>query len=205
MKVPYNVAWDLFSEVLCPLHGGRRVAAIIPQNSGQNLMPPSSQLISMHRVSLFVFCAFIISTAWASQKELKILAFGDSLTAGLSATREFQSIHHPYAIKLIELLLSKVKVNITNGGVSGDMVIDAMHQQLVGGRQDNMQMRLNRFLTEAEKNGTIYDWVLLMAGRSSLRSSSASSPLTPFFFSRNQRHQQQQGGGNYHDWPHGDV
>lgn len=104
----------------------------------------------------------------ASAADLKILVFGDSLTAGLSSTHQFFTIHHPYAIKLYELLREKLppttNITISNGGVSGDMVVDAMHQQLVGGRQDNMQMRLDRWLNESEVNGTRYDWVTLMGG-----------------------------------------
>lgn len=67
-------------------------------------------------------------------------------------------------LKLLKAKLPNTNISVINGGISGDMVIDPMHQQLEGGRQDNMVIRLDRYLNTTEKNKTKFDWVLIMAG-----------------------------------------
>ena len=89
---------------------------------------------------------------------LRFLAFGDSLTAGMyrKELRAFDINHHPYTIKLLSLLQTKLpnttEVIVVNQGVSGEQVLLTM------------PARLDQFLKEAEGNGTRYDFILLMAG-----------------------------------------
>jgi lysophospholipase L1-like esterase len=95
----------------------------------------------------------------AGMADLKILAWGDSLTAGMYREKDFAVLHHPYTISLLTKLqvrLPNASITIVNQGVSGEQVLVSMKD------------RLERHMNEAENNGTRYNWVLLMAGRSSL-------------------------------------
>lgn len=86
---------------------------------------------------------------------LKILAFGDSLTAGMYRQKDFMVLHHPYTINLHIKLQSRLpnsSITIVNRGVSGEQVLTTMPD------------RLEKHLNEAEVNGTRYGWVLVMGG-----------------------------------------
>ena len=111
-----------------------------------------------------------------SAPSLNILAFGDSLTAGLVAYHDLQGklvklFFHPYTIKLQSLLKQRLplldelkRINIANGGISGDMV-------------SNMALRLDRWLSESEKKGTAYDYVVVMGGINDINSGKAREPI----------------------------
>jgi lysophospholipase L1-like esterase len=67
-----------------------------------------------------------------SQQTIRILAFGDSLTEGYSATTRGGLIFHPYTLELKHLLQSKfpsMRIEIVNAGVSGEMAV-AMPKRL---------------------------------------------------------------------------
>lgn len=86
-----------------------------------------------------------------AKRELKLLAFGDSLTEGKSP-RALEVSHHPYTLKLLSLISKVANSTVVNQGVSGEQVLVTMHA------------RLDSFLDDEESRGIRYDWILLMAG-----------------------------------------
>lgn len=85
-------------------------------------------------------------------KTIRILAFGDSLTAGYY---QYGLSYHPYTIRLSALLSSiGASVQIDNKGISGEQVVPWMVQ------------RLERALAHAGPEG--YDWTIILGGTNDL-------------------------------------
>ena len=83
------------------------------------------------------------------QSPLRILALGDSLTAGYA---RFGLVHHPYSVKLHSLFsASNIPVIIDQRGVSGERVVPSMVR------------RLENFLKQST-----YDWVIILGGTNDL-------------------------------------
>lgn len=90
----------------------------------------------------------------SSSSSLKILCFGDSLTAGYS---RYGMLHYPYSEYLKEKLRAafpSVDIGIDVEGMSGAQV------------QGQYMGRLNRACVKAE-NG-FYDWIIVMGGTNDL-------------------------------------
>ena len=87
------------------------------------------------------------------RQPLRLLALGDSLTAGYYY---FGSAYHPYAKHLSKLFESvRVPVVINQKGVSGERAVPVMVQRLV---------------TLLGSNDSFYDWILILAGTNDLGS-----------------------------------
>ena len=90
----------------------------------------------------------------SSPSEIKILCFGDSLTAGYS---RYGLLHFPYAEHLkakLQAAFPSMKIRIDVEGMSGAQV----QGQYLG--------RLNRACLKA-KDG-VYDWIIVMGGTNDL-------------------------------------
>jgi lysophospholipase L1-like esterase len=86
------------------------------------------------------------------QQSLRILAIGDSLTAGRYNRGR---AHHPYAIHLTELFKSaNILVKIDQQGVGGERVVPAMTKRL--------RSLLNKNVS--------YDWIIILGGTNDLGS-----------------------------------
>jgi lysophospholipase L1-like esterase len=86
------------------------------------------------------------------QQSLRILAIGDSLTAGYY---NYGLAHHPYAIHLTDLFKSaNILVNIDQRGVSGERVVPTMIKRL-------------RSLLNKDAS---YDWIIILGGTNDLGS-----------------------------------
>lgn len=88
-------------------------------------------------------------------KTLRILCFGDSLTAGYS---EYGYSHYPYAKRLqvpLETFLPLTKISITVAGLSGDRVIAGQYLQRIQ----------HQCITSEEKS---YDWIVVLGGTNDL-------------------------------------
>ena len=95
-------------------------------------------------------------------KQLYILCFGDSITAGAVVTRNKSRRMHPYSLRLqlrLDELLGKVirpkqSTKIRNAGVLGEVA------------QKEMERRLPQILTEAKRN---FDWVIILGGTNDIK------------------------------------
>ncbi len=90
-------------------------------------------------------------------KSLRILCFGDSLTAGYTMYGEED---HPYADHLrasLRYLLSTLKINVEVAGLSGDLVQGPMGQYL---------SRIKAKCPVDEERQ--YDWIIIMGGTNDL-------------------------------------
>ena len=87
----------------------------------------------------------------SSQRVIRILAFGASLTEGYYAEG---ILFHPYTNHLAQLFkASLTPVEILNAGVSGDAILG-----------DTMLPRLQKHLSKAKLSNKPFDWVLILAG-----------------------------------------
>ncbi|KAI4213857.1 MAG: hypothetical protein LQ351_003552 [Letrouitia transgressa] len=88
-------------------------------------------------------------------KTLRILCFGDSLTAGYS---DYGYSHYPYAKRLqvpLENFLPLTKISITVAGLSGDRVIAGQYLQRIQ----------HQCIAPEEKS---YDWIVVLGGTNDL-------------------------------------
>ncbi|KAL9605345.1 MAG: hypothetical protein Q9179_001473 [Wetmoreana sp. 5 TL-2023] len=88
-------------------------------------------------------------------KSLRILCFGDSLTAGYSGYGYF---HYPYAKQIRERLkeaLPTTELTVDVSGLSGDRVIDGLFLRRIQG------------MCEKAKDAP-YDWILILGGTNDL-------------------------------------
>ena len=85
---------------------------------------------------------------------MRILAIGDSLTAGYY---NHGLSHHPYSLRLLQLISSlDIAVTIDQKGISGERVVPSMVR------------RLESLLTEQNSS---YDWVMVLGGTNDLATS----------------------------------
>ena len=98
----------------------------------------------------FIFYRYIVIHLMAQNQQQRLLAIGDSLTAGYyDSGRNF----HPYANRLSELFSSaQIPVIIDQRGVSGERVTPTMAK------------RLENLL----KTNTSYDWIIILGGTNDL-------------------------------------
>ena len=83
---------------------------------------------------------------------MRILAFGDSLTAGYD---RYGTAHHPYSLRLSELISSLgIDVTIDQQGWCGELVVSSMVR------------RLKNVLSK--NNSPPYDWVIILGGTNDL-------------------------------------
>ncbi|KAL8972176.1 MAG: hypothetical protein Q9183_000687 [Haloplaca sp. 2 TL-2023] len=90
-----------------------------------------------------------------SPKSLRILCFGDSLTAGYS---RYGYSHYPYAAQIrsrLEDALPKRQVIVDVSGLSGDRVIDGEF------------LRRMRDMCDTHQD-TPYDWIIVLGGTNDL-------------------------------------
>lgn len=88
-------------------------------------------------------------------KTLRILCFGDSLTAGYSG---YGSFHYPYAAQLrsrLEDAFPATEVTVDVSGLSGDRVIAGRYLQRIKGMCD-------------KNKDTPYDWIIVLGGTNDL-------------------------------------
>jgi lysophospholipase L1-like esterase len=92
------------------------------------------------------------------QSLLRILAIGDSLTAGYC---NYGSINHPYSINLTNLFSSSnIPVIIDQRGISGERVVPSMVK------------RLENFLIKSD-----YDWIIILGGTNDLGSGRSAEQI----------------------------
>ncbi|KAB5530367.1 SGNH hydrolase-type esterase domain-containing protein [Coniochaeta sp. 2T2.1] len=87
-------------------------------------------------------------------KKIRILCFGDSLTAGYS---RMGSVYHPYSEKLVqmvEMAFPEYEVESVEDGVPGD---------LVSGRGTFLS-RMERQFAKDDPNKAPYDWTIILGG-----------------------------------------
>ncbi|KAL8694915.1 MAG: hypothetical protein Q9218_000486 [Villophora microphyllina] len=95
------------------------------------------------------------SSANEGPKSLRVLCFGDSLTAGYSGYGYF---HYPYAKQIRERLkeaLPTTEVTVDVSGLSGDRVIDGLF------------LRRMKGLCDKTKDSP-YDWIIVLGGTNDL-------------------------------------
>ena len=93
------------------------------------------------------------------EQTIRILALGDSLTAGYY---DDGRAYHPYALHLAELFFSvKIPTMIDERGISGDQVVPSMLQ------------RLNNLL----KEGLAYQWIVILGGTNDLNGGSSAEKI----------------------------
>ncbi|KAH8910403.1 SGNH hydrolase [Coniochaeta sp. PMI_546] len=94
-------------------------------------------------------------------KTIRILCFGDSLTAGYSY---MGAVHHPYEEKLVqmvEMAFPEYEVESVEDGKSGDLVTS----------RGSFLQRMERQFTANETDGpveTSYDWTIVLGGTNDL-------------------------------------
>ena len=111
-----------------------------------------------HLLYLFLFLLLLLllglSQLTVKKHEMRILAIGDSLTAGYY---NHGLSHHPYSLRLLQLISSlDIAVTIDQKGVSGERVVPSMVR------------RLESLL--AEQNSP-YDWMMILGGTNDLATS----------------------------------
>lgn len=93
------------------------------------------------------------------QKNLKILCFGDSLTAGYTM---MGYAHHPYSEVLqvvLERFFPSTRITVDISGLSGDQVV---------GPSSMFVRRMEGKTAKAAAEGAPYDWVIVLGGTNDL-------------------------------------
>ena len=90
---------------------------------------------------------------------IRILALGDSLTAGYY---DDGRAYHPYALHLAELFSSvKISVTIDQQGISGDQVVPRMRKRL----------------DDLLRGGASYQWIVILGGTNDLNEGSSAEQI----------------------------
>ncbi|KAL2262307.1 hypothetical protein VTK26DRAFT_1811 [Humicola hyalothermophila] len=101
--------------------------------------------------------------ALSSRPKLRVLCFGDSLTAGFSSRG---AIHHPYSKKLEEMLamaFPDLKIVTVADGLSGDTVKFGFQPRMEKHFMPNPKKKKKNAKNEEEED-TAYDWVVVLGG-----------------------------------------
>ncbi|KAK4140026.1 SGNH hydrolase-type esterase domain-containing protein [Dichotomopilus funicola] len=104
----------------------------------------------------------------ASPPELRVLCFGDSLTAGYAS---WGAIHHPYQ-EMLEQILSMaypdLKVETLEDGVPGAMVKNGFQTRMnahFAGPKDKKKRSADE---EGSQDGQVFDWAIVLGGTNDL-------------------------------------
>ncbi|KAJ9511016.1 hypothetical protein QJQ45_002812 [Haematococcus lacustris] len=117
-------------------------------------MPGNALVSSRRRLAVLGVAAYAMAAYASAHKELRILAFGDSLTEGYyRVPSQQQPAFHPYTKRLQSLLHQNLPApcKVVTEGVSGELVVPTMTQ------------RLRAYLQRTQAAGQQFHWPTLLA------------------------------------------
>ncbi|KAL6756991.1 SGNH hydrolase-type esterase domain-containing protein [Haematococcus lacustris] len=121
--------------------------------------PGNALVSSRRRLAVLGVAAYAMAAYASAHKELRILAFGDSLTEGYyRVPSQQQPAFHPYTKRLQSLLHQNLPApcKVVTEGVSGELVVPSMTQ------------RLRAYLQRTQAAGQQFHWVLIFGGTNDL-------------------------------------
>ncbi|KAJ9511199.1 hypothetical protein QJQ45_013246 [Haematococcus lacustris] len=116
--------------------------------------PGNALVSSRRRLAVLGVAAYAMAAYASAHKELRILAFGDSLTEGYyRVPSQQQPAFHPYTKRLQSLLHQNLPApcKVVTEGVSGELVVPTMTQ------------RLRAYLQRTQAAGQQFHWPTLLA------------------------------------------